>query len=351
MKLHHDHGEPGGPIALEAARWVLRHDRGLTAEEQDSFSQWLAADERHRAAWAERRWGWEELDRLGGLQTSTQAIPDPDLLQPTRSRRPAAPQAFTMLACAAAAMLFAIALREPAHEAPRTPADASAALVETPGLALIEQRELRDGTSVDLNRGATLTEHFTAGERRVRLEHGEAHFTVAKDPGRPFVVEAGGVAIRAVGTAFNVRIEPGSVDVVVTEGKVQVAAPRETGSNAAFSRELPVVSAGERTVVSLEPAASAPQVTSLSAAEIEAQLAWQPRMLDFTRATLPEIVAQFNRRNPVRLSLADPRLHGLRLSATFRSDNVEGFVRLMISDFGMRVERRSPDEIVLRRTD
>jgi len=50
----------------------------------------------------------------------------------------------------------------------------------------------------------------------------------------------------------------------------------------------------------------------------------------------------------VRLVLADDALRQLRLSATFRSDNVEGFVRLMESDFGMNVSWRDDDEIVLR---
>jgi transmembrane sensor len=59
-------------------------------------------------------------------------------------------------------------------------------------------------------------------------------------------------------------------------------------------------------------------------------------------------VAEFNRRNPVRLVLADEALRSLRLSATFRSDNVEGFVRLMESDFRMQLVRRG-DEIVLSR--
>ena len=64
---------------------------------------------------------------------------------------------------------------------------------------------------------------------------------------------------------------------------------------------------------------------------------------------LAEIVAEFNRRNPVRLTLTDAKLAGQRLSATFRSDNVEGFVRLMESDFGMKAEWRADDEIVLTR--
>jgi transmembrane sensor len=269
----------------------------------------------------------------------------------------------------AAAAVFAVTLfwwNGPAG-ASRVPPPA----VPARALTLIEQRELADGSVVKLNRGAFLSERFSLTERRVRLDRGEAHFMVEPDPGRPFVVEAAGVAVRAVGTAFNVRIDSAAVEVVVTEGKVAVGTDdggRTTeDGRPAFALQPPtselrpppdgvwplssgtLISAGERTVVSLVPNAPAPEVTTLSSAEIEARLAWQPRLLDFTNAPLPEIVAEFNRGNPVRLTLGDASLHALRLSATFRSDNVEGFVRLMVSDFGMRAERRGEAEILLSR--
>lgn len=342
------------PVALSAAEWVLRHDRGLTAAEQDEFSQWLAADPRHRAEWAEHRWGWDELDRLAGLQTSVHAVPDPDLLLPRRSvwaKAGGAARYWTAgLAAAAAVAVGFFLFSRPA------PAPVPSAPSPVHSLALIEQRDLPDGSVIELNRGAVVTEHFTATERRVRLERGEAHFKVAKDAVRPFFVEAGGVAVRAVGTAFNVRLDPASVEVLVTEGKVSVlnvgpaldAGPRTPASSGVPTSGSPTfLTANERTVVSLAPSAPAPQVTVVPPAEIEARLAWQPRLLDFTDAPLAEIVAEFNRRNPVRLTLADARLRDVRLSAAFRSDNVEGFVRLMESDFGMQAAWRGDDEIVL----
>jgi transmembrane sensor len=91
-------------------------------------------------------------------------------------------------------------------------------------------------------------------------------------------------------------------------------------------------------------------VVTLSPAQLQTRLAWQPRLLDFTDEPLAAILAEFNRRNDVELSVADPALGALRLSATFRSDNVEGFLRLMESDFAMQVDRRSEREIVLRRS-
>jgi len=349
-----DQGEtpPWGP-ADEAALWALRHDRGLTAAEQDEFSQWLAADPRHGTAWAEHRWGWDELDRLAGLQTSVHAVPDPDLLAP-RGRRVLR---FVLPVLAAAAVLtlglFVWTFRPVTSVSPEIP-------TITRSLALIEQRALADGSTIELNRGAVVTEHFSAGERRVRLVRGEAHFTVAKDAARPFFVEAGGVTVRAVGTAFNVRLDPASVEVLVTEGKVQVGAVAPSRPDARTiegsslrqgygSQDGPYLNANERTVVSLAPSAPAPQVAIVPPAEIEARLAWQPRLLDFTDAPLAEIVAEFNRRNPVRLTLTDANLARQRLSATFRSDNVEGFVRLMESDFGIKAEWRADDEIVLSR--
>lgn len=329
--------------ADEAALWALRHDRTLTAAEQDEFSQWLAADPLHRAAWSEARWGWDELDRLAGLQTSVHAVPDPDLLAP-RGRRLLR---FVLPALAAAAVVALGLFVWPTHApVPPTPATPAASRL----LALIEQRELSDGSVIELNRGAVVTEHFTQGERRVRLDRGEAHFKVAKDASRPFFVEAGGVTVRAVGTAFNVRLESASVEVLVTEGKVQVGA---VSSNRPEARTIegngPYLAANQRTVVSLSPSAPAPQVTVVPPAEIEARLAWQPRLLDFTDAPLADIVAEFNRRNPVRLTLGGGGLEQMRLSATFRSDNIEGFVRLMESDFGIKTEWRAEDEIVLTR--
>lgn len=330
-------------VAATAARWVLRHDRGLTAAEQDEFSHWLAADRAHGAAFAEHRAGWDELDRLVGLQTSVAAMPDPDLLAPSRREFAATARRYSPWLLAAAVVLGFFALRP----RPAPPLPVPAAL-----FARIEQRTLEDGSSISLNRGAIIAVEYSAAVRRVRLVRGEAHFTVAKNPARPFVVSAGGVDVRAVGTAFNVQLGATAVEVLVTEGSVGVersdrSAPHPAGAPAPSLH----LRAGEQTAVPLvaTPAAPTPPVAALTPPEIEARLAWQPRMLDFTAAPLAEIVTVFNQHNPVQIVVSDPALGAVRLSASFKSDNLEGFVRLMESDFGMRAERRDARSIVLHR--
>jgi len=337
-----DPQHPESDLIVQAAtEWVLRLDRGLTPEEQDAYSQWLAADPRHGAALAEARWSWDELDRLAGIQDSIHAVPDPDLLRP---RRRVVLRRFWPAALGVTAVLVVAAVVWWPRAAPEPVAPARA-----PSYALaapIEERSLEDGSVVALNRGAVIEVAFTPTERRVHLVRGEANFAVAKQPARPFIVHAGGVDVRAVGTAFNVRLDSKSVEVLVTEGRVQVTPP--VAARAAV-QPVPFVEAGHRTVVLLEGDAPVPQVAPVSAEETSRALAWQPRLLDFTDRPFADIVAEFNHRNPVQLVIVDPSLLSFRLTATFRSDNVEAFVRLMESEFGLRADWRGETEIALRR--
>jgi transmembrane sensor len=326
-------------IEREAAAWVVREERGLSPEEQDALCQWLAANPHHGNALRERRWAWREFDRLAGLPDTLAAAPDPDLLAPRAAARIRL-RAWRWLV--APALIGAAALAFFALRPDNVPAT-HARVLSTALAAPCERQVLPDGSIVELNRGSRLTVEFSPGLRRVRLERGEAHFAVATDASRPFVVEAGGVTARAVGTAFNVRLAPKDVEIVVAEGRVavgHVAAPARS--------KVPILEARQRAVVFLADEASAPNVATLSEAALAERLAWQPRMLDFADTPLGEVVMEFNRRNPVQLALASPSLRELRVNASIRSDNVEGFVRLMESAFDVRGEWRNEAEILLR---
>jgi transmembrane sensor len=322
----------------EAAGWVVRQERGLTASEQDDLAQWLAISPTHGAAFAAQRWSWEELDRLNGLQASFVAVPDPSLLadKPTlRVRR----RGVTMLALGFAALVaVGIALRVPA---PRTWAEARDDIAG--GIPLCERRTLEDGSTVDLNRGAAVAVNYSASKRHVRLEQGEAFFTVEHDSARPFIVESAGISIRAVGTAFSVKRSLTAVTILVTEGSVRLNA---RSSDSAIT--APVVPAGNLGVVFLAADAPPPLVFPVTPREVEEHLAWKPEMLDFNEAPLAEIAQEFNRRNAVQLEIADAALQARRLSAVLRSDNIAGFVSMLEAEFGIRARIRADGVIALQ---
>lgn len=344
-------------IDAQASDWVLRQDRGLSASEQDTLSLWLAADVRHREALRACRWGWEELDRLAGLQSTVPGVPNPDLLERKSAPVPHRTN-WRKHVLSLAAILTVVGLGAWAtsryQSTPSVPMSGTLASLPSELAPLCEQRVLDDGSVVELNRTAAIEVDFTPAFRRVRLLRGEAHFTVAKNADRPFIVTAGGVETRAVGTAFNVKLDTEHIKVLVTEGKVRVgtAAPIETTTQQATAAEdAPLVAAGQQAVIKRDTTNGqiSPTVLTLTPEQIAAQLAWQPRLLDFSDSNLSEIVSAFNRHNSLQLVLADPSLKLLKLSATFRSDNVAGFIRLMEADFGIRIERQTPSEVLLRR--
>jgi transmembrane sensor len=336
---------PPDQTAIEdaAIAWLSERDDGFTAERAREFAAWCKADPRHPAT----------LARMEKILSPLAALPAfrPELNRHFGRQSPPRPRAFLLkfpalrqratwvgVGLAAALVLGVLGFRS-FHAAPSELRYATAA-------AGYERVRLGDGSTLELNAASAVRTHFTAAERSVQLDAGEAHFAVSHDPTRPFVVHAGGVVVRAVGTAFNVRYTAGAVEVIVVEGKVRVESTDPAPAPAATP---PLVSAGERLVVSSVATSSPPHVEKMAPAALSESLAWQRRLVDFADEPLREIVRQFNLHNRVQLELADSALGAQRIGGTFARDEVEAFVRLLERDGEIVAERRGDDTIVLRR--
>lgn len=330
-------------IDAEAARWLARRDRGLSPAEQDAYLQWLRADPRHAAAINRAAAVMASLIQLSDWQPALSAEPNPDLFAPRRT--PWWRRALVLTPLAAAAALVVGLLLWP-HYRPASPPRTA-----TAHLRVNERQALPDGSIIELKDGTDFAIVYSEHERRIRLTGGEAHFTVAKNPLRPFIVEAHGVEVRAVGTVFNVRLDSHSVDVLVTEGKVHVkdtqAPPADTTSPARADDGLYLVS-GQMTALALERT-TPPAVASLSPAEVSRALEWQTPRLQFYETPLAEAVAEFNRHNQRRILISDTSLNDLPIGGTFRVDNAEGFVRLLELTLDLRSEPAADGSFVLRR--
>ena len=330
-------------VEARAAEWLAQRDRGLSEREQAAYVAWLREDPRHAAAIARLEAAWDALDRLAVHRPAGSAAPDPDLL----SQRRWSPWLWsTALAAAAAAVMLISFTGTP----PAKPTPGGQAIVH-PGP---ERLTLADGSVVELNAGAKIDVQFAPGERRVRLVRGEAYFTVTRNPNRPFIVSASDVTVRAVGTAFSVGIERQEISVLVTEGRVRVDEARVlAGEEAADPCELSALVAGQKGVIPLGIAPATGRlemtVTTLTPAEVERALRWQVRRLEFVDMPLGAVVTEFNRYNRQRLVVRDAETAAILVGGNFRADNVDAFVRLLDSGFGVSAFPHS-GEIVLRKT-
>ena len=331
-----------------AIAWLTERDDGFSPTREREFAQWLRADLRHAATVARLEQTLGLLGELPAFRSEINtafdraalvvAFPPATTEQPTLAPAPRRWSRTFAWAGLAAALAFGSFLGWHALRPPAT-------IHYTTTVAGYERARLDDGSTLELNAASAVRVQFTAAERHVKLESGEAHFAVAHDTARPFIVSAGGIAVRAVGTAFNVRYtDAGAIEVTVTEGKVRVG---QSGPASSSAESAPLVSAGQRIV--LPQHAPPPSVEQVDPAALRAALAWQSRLADFAEAPLADVIARFNARSRIQLFLADAKLADRRIGGTFALDEAEAFVRLLERDGEIIGERRGETEIHLRR--
>jgi len=343
---------------LEASDWLARLDDGdLSPTDLEAFDRWKETDPRHAAAYARLAATWQALDRLravrpdasepilndffrAGMREPLPSLQSP--VKPSAGHTRATPQGQRAslrlrLGLAVAASIF-IALS--GFWMAGTFKGTQTFSTSVGGYQRIV---LEDQSTVYLNTNSEVRIALSARVRKVHLVRGEASFDVAHDVTRPFIVSAGKTAVRAVGTKFDVRRLDNAVEVIVAEGKVVVGEPTilEMPEIEVPSTMLRV-SAGQSALSN----ASGVKLAALPKDRLDRKLAWQNQILVFDGDSLAEVVAQFNRYNERQLVIVDPALSSLRIGGYFRPTNLDAFIGVLQSDFGISVNEQG-DRLIL----
>jgi transmembrane sensor len=197
---------------------------------------------------------------------------------------------------------------------------------------------LADGSTIALNTDTEVRVHYSSHTRHIDLTRGEALFQVAKNKERPFDVEAGHTTVRAVGTAFSVRLhETGTnerVDLVVSEGRVAINPP-STETYAAGT--VATVRNGHI------------DATVLDREDITSRFAWTNGRLMFQGEKLSDVVDDINRYNQRKLRVTDPDIAGIRIGGSYQATDPEGFAKALHDALGIKshlVKRSFDDDVI-----
>jgi transmembrane sensor len=337
-------------ISDTAAEWLIRIEGQQTSPETwDALEAWMDQDPRHRAAFIRLRVAWNRVDRLKNVRPVDGTI-DADLL----ARKRISPAALLIhglqpLQGTPRKRLEDLLMPERRRVLATAAAIAAAGVFawfgayhfgwksyET-GVGGREKIELTDGSTVDLNTNTELDARITGSRRDIMLTRGEALFHVAHDSTRPFYVVAGGTVVRAVGTAFSVRIrDPEHVDVLVAEGRVAVGAPGKDANfeNPSLLASAPKVSAGEAATVRRNSVS----VRSVLPKDVSRKLAWTAGHLAFQGETLDDAVQEFNRYNERQITIADPSIVKVQVGGIFLTTDPDSFIAALQRSFGIRVQ-------------
>ena len=341
MKTHEPF-ESDELLEEQAAVWLIECGEGFPPPRAASFAEWCKFDPRHAAAVARVEKSLALLDQMPAIRVPLEASlasNSKSKRSKLRSRTPGHLVPWRWTAGLAAALIFGVLIW---RLVPTTESSLENYAADT---ITAKRVGLSDGSVVDLNSNSQLQVRFLAEKRQLTLASGEAHFQVAHDAAHPFVVTAHGISVRAVGTAFNVRLDGEKVDVIVTEGRVTIERLQDASSSAAAL--LPILAAGERTQITAA-FVSAPQIEKIAPEAVRTLLSWQDRMMTFTNTPLREMVARINRCNMTQLVLGDVELGDRKIGGVIDLSQVEAFVHLLEQDGDIVAERRSGEEIVLR---
>lgn len=320
-----------------AAAWVVRVEDGpLSPADQEAFDAWKAQSPVNETAFARAEAAWNLFEDPRG---------DPLLDAMRASALAATPSKWRSMPTvigvgAAAVLLTAVALNTDflpfgqKTAAPQIAENSAAGPGSSPkapasgefATAKGERRTVRlaDGTAITLNTDSAVRVGYVAERRLVHLLRGQALFEVAKDPHRPFVVQAGAKQITALGTIFEVRLfESDRMKVTLVEGKVVVDEVAEQLADDAPVMVPAVLAPGDALVVANDARPIRLKV------DLDRQLRWRDGFVEFADATLAEAATEMNRYSGKQIVIGDPAVGRLRVSGVFRTGNPERFAAIV----------------------
>lgn len=297
----------------QALQWFVRlRDSEADAVARRDFDVWLAESPDHARAWAELETLWGDLDRLTPPKV-VKTAPSIHMALPARPRR------WRQVALAlAASLVLAAGIMGILAQSGRF-SDFRTAAGERRMIALA------DGSQIELAPASAIDVDLTGSRRMIRLVSGQAFFTVAKDPARPFSVVARGGTVTALGTAFDVKLGLGSaVTVAVDESRVKVEVPGAAG-----------VVVGQGQGLGYEGEAISPP-GPLDPGEIGD---WRRGRLVFHDVRLAEAVADLERYGGGRIGILSREAGQRRVTAVLDARDPAAGLDMLAGGLGLRVIR------------
>lgn len=198
-------------IEEEAARLLVRLSLDASEEEREAACRWIEADPRHAVAFARAEAAWEYAERLKARPIEDGPIEETGP-HPAKPGKPKFPLAIAGLVAVSLVTIGGIVGMQKLNDVERYRTN----------VGEVSNVRLADGSLMHLASNSAVEVRLSPSIRKVRLLSGDVGFDIAHDRALPFDVSVNDSVIRAVGTAFNLRLKPALVELAVTEGTVDV---------------------------------------------------------------------------------------------------------------------------------
>jgi len=380
-------------INQEAAQWVLLLEDApkLSKKQIVELNEWVDTSDVHRECLENMVQSWGEMDLLSSVMLPQEmrkpsissmilgkvffpvfalyALLSTCLKQKHQLLRPI--MAAPILVCVFTWLVFSYIPTETKNKG----------LVFHTAMGENISHEMPDGSILWLNSSTTLKVDYSENYRRISLVKGEAHFEVAKDATRPFEVYADNRLVRAIGTAFTVHKLNGTIEVLVSEGTVELAIvdnilvvipddykaieieqnfenkTAKYGSNstnnkikhqpANVKKMLGTLTAGQRISIPIQDDIMS-DIDELDTSEVTRFLSWKEGKLVFAGESLEEVIKEITRHTSVKIDVLDPQLKSMRIGGQFQVGETDTLFYVLESGFGISVKKLNENHVQLR---
>ncbi len=186
----------------------------------------------------------------------------------------------------------------------------------------VSEMQLPDGTTIMLNSDSRIKYSINGedGNREVFLE-GEAWFDVAKQDGKPFIVQTPYYVVNVLGTKFNVKAYSDDDEVVTTleEGSIKIGSTKKLNL-----KEEVQLKPGEQ----LSYTKSSKELT-LKKVNTEWYTSWKENKLILVNMSLKDFVIILERKYGVDIELKDEQILGLHVDCTIKNESIFEILNLL----------------------
>ncbi|MDD7885391.1 FecR family protein [Flavivirga sp. 57AJ16] len=191
---------------------------------------------------------------------------------------------------------------------------------------------LSDGTTVHLNSGTSLkypVKFIKGKNRQVYLLEGEAYFSVTKDTGHPFLVNANEINVRVLGTEFNISSyhEDNQINTVLVEGSVNIYPKDDTYNTETATKLKP----GFMAVLQ-----KANNQITIDKADIEMHIAWIDGRIVFRHMPFKNVIKKLERHYNVVINNSNKELGEKFLTASFDIETIQEVLETLNTSYNIK---------------
>ena len=313
-------------IISEADAWYSNvNSATLSTKKRAEFQEWFEADPDHQQAYAqvfmchdeqlafsesapqaESNRGITFIDRL--KSNSSNDTGHENATEPQHVKATGFVQKLTLIA----AMFGAAFLGAGLYNARTGPVSYTTQIAEVRNLIL------EDGTTVTLGASSHIeVADFSGNERHVTLIKGEALFDVTRDPSKHFVIAAGDIDVRVLGTKFNLNKTQNYLAVSLLEGKLDVEQHKPAG--------MPITSTPLEKVTLVsgqQVAVNNGELLKPKPRSAKKMANWVDGKLNYIDMPLHVVIADVNRYSRLPVRIAGKDLENLTVTAVFGVDQI-----------------------------